>query len=79
MKRNSFLSLGVALILVFTLVFETQLVNPVLAQSTSTVDGEVAFDGWIVKNNGGYYSEDNGTIRVWSESHDQGVKFLQGN
>ena len=50
------------------LIFETQFAAPVLAQSNGDVVG-----GWTVKNQGGYYSESNGTIRIWSDAHDQGV------
>ncbi len=50
------------------LIFESQFVAPVLAQSNGDVVG-----GWSVKNQGGYYSESNGTIRIWSDAHDQGV------
>lgn len=39
-----------------------------MAQSNGDVVG-----GWTVKNQGGYYSESNGTIRIWSDAHDQGV------
>jgi len=77
MKRNSLLSLGLALILVFALAFETQLVNPVLAQSNVTADDEVAFDGWKVKNSGGYYSAEDGDVKLWSGSHDEGIRFYK--
>jgi hypothetical protein len=76
MKKKISLAFGAALILVFTLVTGTQIATPVLGQKIFT-DGEIAFEDWKVKNNGGYYSEDNGVLRMWSDAHDEGIKFFK--
>jgi hypothetical protein len=67
LKKQTLLTITAVLMLATTLVFETQFAAPALAQSNE------AIDGWTVRNQGGYYSESNGTIRIWSDTHDQGV------
>jgi hypothetical protein len=35
------------------------------------------FQGWNVRDTGGHYSESSGTIRIWSDAHDQGIGFYK--
>ncbi len=80
MKRNTLLTVAAVLTLLFTLTYETQFANPVYAQSTpdeAVTDGEVAFNGWQVRNGGGYFSENDGTVRIWGDAHEQGITFYK--
>jgi hypothetical protein len=67
LKKQTLFTITAVLMLATALVFETQFSAPANAQSNGTVDG------WTVRNQGGNYSESNGTIRIWSDTHDQGV------
>jgi hypothetical protein len=66
MKRQAFTESAFILMLLL-IVTGARFVCLVSAQSTEL------FQGWQVQNIGGYYSESDGTIRLWSDAHDQGV------
>lgn len=80
MKRKATLTAVLLLTLLLPTVMITQS-SFVSAQSSSSnsINNQqaVIFQGWNVRDGGGYYSESNGTIRIWSDAHDQGIGFYK--
>ncbi|XHH08876.1 MAG: hypothetical protein ACFCUE_15130 [Candidatus Bathyarchaeia archaeon] len=71
MKRQAEITVMLLLPLLLSVIMTAQF-NP----ATATQQLET-LQGWKVRDCGGYCSETNGTIRVWSDKHDEGVALYK--
>ena len=85
MKRKIALPLAFISVFILSTLVATAFVCSVFAQpSDTTNEGDEAtdqttaiFQGWQVYDLDGYYSESNGTIRIWSDTQDHGVALYK--
>lgn len=77
MKVNTLPITTLVIALLLSIIANSQIVDTASAQTDANNEQSSLVDGWHKDPQGGYYSESNATIRIWSDAHDQGFAFYK--